>query len=236
MDFQNIKIIALFLEGILSFFSPCVIPIIPIYISMLAGKKEVDSDGNLLFNRKTMITNSLFFITGIAITFFIIAFATSYVSIFLNENIKTIQIISGILIIVMGLFQIGVINSNFLKREFSFKSKVKTKKVTPLVALVMGFTFSFSWTPCIGPILASVFLYASTHTGVMSTILILVYSLGFILPFLVVTMFASKILDKLRKHNNILKYTVIVSGIILILIGISILTGYFQTAVIKYFV
>ncbi len=236
MDFQNIKLIALFVEGILSFFSPCIIPIIPIYISMLAGKKQFDENGNILINKKNMITNSLFFVVGISITFFILAFATSYISTFLNTHIKVIQIISGILIIIMGFLQLGFLKLNFLKQEFSLKKKVKTKNMSPLVALIMGFTFSFSWTPCIGPILMSVFLYASTHTGILSAILVLVYSVGFILPFIIVAFFATKILDLIKKHNNILKYTMIISGIILVLIGLSILTGSFQTFVVKYFI
>lgn len=236
MDFQNIKLIALFVEGILSFFSPCIIPIIPIYISMLAGKKQFDENGNILINKKNMITNSLFFVVGISITFFILAFATSYISTFLNTHIKVIQIISGILIITMGFLQLGFLKLNFLKQEFSLKRKVKAKNMSPLVALIMGFTFSFSWTPCIGPILMSVFLYASTHTGILSAILVLVYSVGFILPFIIVAFFATKILDLIKKHNNILKYTMIISGIILVLIGLSILTGSFQTFVVKYFI
>lgn len=236
MDFQNIKLIALFVEGILSFFSPCIIPIIPIYISMLAGKKQFDENGNILINKKNMITNSLFFVVGISITFFILAFATSYISTFLNTHIKVIQIISGILIITMGFIQLGFLKLNFLKQEFSLKRKVKAKNMSPLVALIMGFTFSFSWTPCIGPILMSVFLYASTHTGILSAILVLVYSVGFILPFIIVAFFATKILDLIKKHNNILKYTMIISGIILVLIGLSILTGSFQTFVVKYFI
>lgn len=232
---QNIKLMALFIEGLLSFFSPCVIPIIPIYISILSGGKQIDSNGNIIFDRKKTIINSLFFIIGIALTFFIIAFTTSFISTFLSNQIKTIQIISAILIIFMGLLQIGFFNLNFLKREFSLKKR-KFQKINPLIAIIMGFTFSFSWTPCIGPILASVFLYASTYTGIMPTIMILVYSIGFILPFLIVAIFATKILDILKKKRNILKYSVTISGIILIIMGISILTGYFQNIVIKYFI
>ena len=177
-----VKLSFLFLEGLLSFLSPCVIPILPIYIGILAGRKEQNEHGELVFNKRNTITNTLFFVLGICSTFFILAFATSFISIFLNENIKTLQIVSGILIVFMGLLQLGVFKIGFLKQEFSIKDKVKRKgnKTTPVLAFLMGFTFSFSWTPCIGPILASVFLYASSHTGIMSIILVLVYCLGFI--------------------------------------------------------
>ena len=214
-----LKMILVFLEGLLSFLSPCVIPILPIYIGILAGKKEMNERGELVFNKRNTITNTLSFVLGICSTFFILAFATSFISIFLNENIKTLQIVSGVLIIFMGLLQLGVFKIGFLKQEFSIKNKVKR----------MGFTFSFSWTPCIGPILASVFLYASSHTGIMSVLLILAYCLGFILPFILVAFFASKLLELFKKHTNILKYTQVISGIILILIGILILSGSFIT-------
>ena len=224
-----LKMILVFLEGLLSFLSPCVIPILPIYIGILAGKKEMNECGELVFNKRNTITNTLSFVLGICSTFFILAFATSFISIFLNENIKTLQIVSGVLIIFMGLLQ-------FLKQEFSIKNKVKRKgnKTTPILAFLMGFTFSFSWTPCIGPILASVFLYASSHTGIMSVLLILAYCLGFILPFILVAFFASKLLELFKKHTNILKYTQVISGIILILIGILILSGSF-IALTRYF-
>ena len=219
-----LKMILVFLEGLLSFLSPCVIPILPIYIGILAGKKEMNERGELVFNKRNTITNTLSFVLGICSTFFILAFATSFISIFLNENIKTLQIVSGVLIIFMGLLQLGVFKIGFLKQEFSIKNKVKRKgnKTTPILAFLMGFTF-------IGPILASVFLYASSHTGIMSVLLILAYCLGFILPFILVAFFASKLLELFKKHTNTLKYTQVISGIILILIGILILSGSFIT-------
>lgn len=231
-----VKMFLLFLEGILSFLSPCVIPILPIYIGILAGKKETNSSGELVFNKRNIITNTLFFVLGISTTFFILAFATSYISLYLNEHISTLQTISGVLIIFMGLLQLGVFKIPALSKEFSFKGKIKKRgsTTTPILAFLMGFTFSFSWTPCIGPILASVFLYASSHTGIMSIILVLVYSLGFILPFIIVAFFATKLLEIFKKNNNILKYTSIISGIILIIIGILILSGSF-TYIMRYF-
>ncbi|AME08783.1 MULTISPECIES: cytochrome c biogenesis CcdA family protein [Gemella] len=231
-----LKIFLLFLEGVLSFLSPCVIPILPIYIGILAGKKEKNIQGELVFNKRNIIVNTLFFVLGISATFFILAFATSRISIFLNDNIKILQIISGILIIFMGLLQLGIFKISALNREFSMKNKLTLKKgnTTPILAFLMGFTFSFSWTPCIGPILAGVFIYASSHTGIMSIILVLVYSLGFILPFILVAFFATQLLTVFKKNDNILKYTSIISGAILIIIGILILSGSFAT-IMRYF-
>lgn len=227
---ENIKIIALFLEGLLSFLSPCVLPILPVYIGILAGEKGMDEKGNPTFNPKNILINTLSFVSGIALTFFILAFATNLLSQFFREHTTVIQTISGLLILAMGLLQLGVFKSQFLSREFSMKHKVfgQGTIISPPIAILMGFTFSFSWTPCIGPILGSVLFYASSHQGLMSFLLVLIYSLGFILPFVLIAFFAQKMLDVLKKHQHILAYTMKISGIILILIGLSILFGFFQ--------
>lgn len=227
MIVNHIKIIALFLEGLLSFLSPCVLPILPVYIGILSGNggQELDRRGN-----KQLVFNTLIFILGVATTFFLLAFASSFFSRFLNQNARLVQLIGGILMIVMGLLQLEIIQSKFLGREFSAKSKVYKagQRVTPLVAFLMGFTFSFSWSPCIGPILASVFFYASSHSGMWSILLISIYCLGFILPFLLVAMFSQTLLSYFKKKSCFLKYSKIISGVILIVIGISIFTGNFK--------
>ncbi|MBF0714840.1 cytochrome c biogenesis CcdA family protein [Gemelliphila palaticanis] len=237
MDINIIKIITLFLEGILSFFSPCIIPIIPIYMTILSkNNKDLQTNNSKLYKLKNSL-NSVFFIIGVSTTFFIIAFTTSYISMFLNDNIRNIQIISGILIIIMGLSQLGILNIKFLNNEFSLKNKLKLKdkKINIAISFFMGFTFSFSWTPCIGPIMSSVILYASTHNSYNSFLLICTYSIGFIIPFILMAIFTTKIIIFIKQHPKIIKNTVLLSGIILILIGISIITGDFNKLVIKYF-
>ncbi|MCU9534326.1 cytochrome c biogenesis CcdA family protein [Streptococcus sp. CSL10205-OR2] len=229
MAIQNITLFALFLEGILSFFSPCVLPILPIYIGILAGDSDKDSQDRLAKRQKRVLINTLCFISGIALTFFILAFASSLLSRFLNEHLKFLQIISGILMIAMGLFQMGWLKIDFLLREFSAKQSIYKvgQKVGPLLAFLLGFTFSFSWSPCIGPILASVFFYASSHQGSLSIILLLVYSIGFMLPFLLVAIFSQKMLQFFKQQVKFVSYTKIISGLILLVIGVSILTGSF---------
>lgn len=227
---EPIKLLALFVEGLLSFLSPCVIPILPVYLGILAGeglgKEKLGEPG--LGSRKILI-NSLFFIIGIALTFFLLAFASSLLSRFFNAHIKALQVISGLLIIVMGLYQLGAFRLGIFAREYSAKQKAYRagQRVTPLVALLMGFTFSFSWTPCIGPILASVFFYASAHQGMVSVLLISIYCLGFILPFILLALFAEKMLPLVKKHHHLLTYTTKISGVLLLFIGLSILLGWF---------
>ena len=219
-----VTVFALFAEGLLSFLSPCVLPILPVYVGILAGGAGEKEES------QTVLINTLFFVVGITMTFLLLAFTSSLLSRFFQANSQLLQIISGLLIIFMGLVQLGWLRINVLEQEFSAKSKAYQvgKNVTPLVAFLMGFTFSFSWTPCIGPILASVFIYASSHTGWTSFFLILVYCLGFILPFLLVAFFSQKNLEFLKNKRQYLGWTKKFSGYLLLIIGLSILTGFFQ--------
>ena len=222
-----VTVFALFAEGLLSFLSPCVLPILPVYVGILAGGAGEKEES------RTVLINTLFFVVGITMTFLLLAFTSSLLSRFLQANSQLLRIISGLLIIFMGLVQLGWLRINVLEREFSAKGKAYQvgKKVTPLVAFLMGFTFSFSWTPCIGPILASVFIYASSHAGWTSFFLILVYCLGFILPFLLVAFFSQKVLEFFKNKRQNLGWTKKVSGYLLLIIGLSILTGFFQNVV-----
>ncbi len=220
---HNIKLLALFLEGVLAFFSPCVLPILPIYLGILANQ------GQVVKGKKTALVNTLAFVVGISITFFLMAFATSLFSRFLTQHTNEMRVLSGILIILMAAVQLGWLRLGFLYKERSLKDKVYSggKQVGPWLALLMGFTFSFSWTPCIGPILASVLLYASTQQGILGAIMVLVYCLGFILPFLIIALFTEKLLVYLRQKSHIMRYTTVVSGVVLLVIGLSILFGLF---------
>ncbi|HFI0714976.1 TPA: cytochrome c biogenesis CcdA family protein [Streptococcus suis] len=224
MDLQWFTFLTLFAEGLLSFLSPCVLPILPIYIGLLAGGAE-GKEGE-----KKVLINTLSFVVGIALTFFLLGFASSLLSRVLQANAHVLQIISGLLIVLMGILQLGWFNIPMLEREFSAKNKVYQagKQVTPYLAFLMGFTFSFSWTPCIGPILASVFIYASSQQGWLSSILLLVYCLGFILPFILVAFFSQKMLAFFKNNRHYLAWTKRISGYLLLLIGLSILTGFFQ--------
>lgn len=223
------KLLALFAEGLLSFFSPCILPILPVYIGILGGQVTVDKEKAGSVQRQVMV-NTLCFVLGITLTFFVLGFASNLLSRLLTQHMQTIQLIGGLLIMVMGLIQLDLFKPALTKREFSAKHKVYQagQQVTPLLAILMGFTFSFSWTPCIGPILASAFLYASSHQGIFSILLISVYCLGFILPFVLVAFFSQKVLAYFKKHQHVVKYTKLISGVLLILIGLSIITGHFN--------
>ena len=225
---QNVSYILVFLEGILSFFSPCVIPLIPVYMSYLAGggRKE-DEEGNITYNRKKVFLHTLFFVIGISFTFFILGMSFTALGTFFGTNKSLFTRIGGILIILLGLFQLGIFDFHFLQKERKFQFHPGEKKVNPFIALVMGFTFSFAWTPCIGPALSSVLIMASgASTAFTGNLLVFVYAAGFLIPFLLLGLFTTQVLNFLKKKQKLLKYTIKAGGVILILIGIMIFTGW----------
>ena len=219
----NINFFIVVIEGILSIFSPCILPILPIYLSMLSNS-SVDELRDSKFRSGTLIKNTIFFALGISTTFFILGSSISALSTFLNANKNIIMIIGGIIIIFMGLFYLGIIKLDLLNREKRLNVNYKT--MSPVSAFVLGFTVSFGWTPCIGPILASVLVMASTSDNLFtSNLLIAIYTLGFILPFIIASIFYGKLFkkfDSVKKYMNEIKK---ISGIFIIIAGIVMLAN-----------
>ncbi len=224
----NVSFILVFLEGILSFFSPCVIPLIPIYMSYLAGNaKRTTKDGIIIYDRKRVFLQTVFFVLGISSAFFILGMSFTALGTFFKTNQLLFTRIGGILIILLGLVQVGFLELKFLQKERKFHLSIGERRINPLVAFLMGFTFSFAWTPCVGPALSSVLIMASSSAdSLKGNLLVLIYAIGFVLPFLALGLFTTQTLNFLKKHQKLLKYTVKVGGILLILIGIMTFTGW----------
>lgn len=224
---ENISFILVFLEGILSFFSPCVVPLIPLYMSYLAGNTQsVALDGTLSYGRKKVMWHTLFFVLGISAAFFLLGLSFTTLGRFLGEYQGMLSRLGGILIIMLGLIQLGVFKINFLSREHRLPLALSGKKMSPMLALAMGFMFSFAWTPCVGPALSSVLILASgAKNALMGNLLVLVYALGFVLPFLGLGLFTTQVLSFLKDKQRFLQYTIKAGGVILIIIGLMTYTG-----------
>ncbi|HBL4805536.1 TPA: redoxin family protein, partial [Clostridioides difficile] len=220
-----------------SFFSPCILPILPIYLSILSNSSvENLKEGKTSFIGSSLFKNTIFFALGISTTFFILGSSVKVLSMFFNENKDLIMFIGGIIIIIMGLFYMGIIKSSILNREKRFN--VKFKEMKAITAFILGFTFSFGWTPCIGPILASVLVMVSSSSNHLSAnLLIAVYTIGFILPFIITAMFYSKLfktIDKIKSNMEIIKkiggIILIVSGILMMVNGFGSISKHFNTS------
>lgn len=225
---ESISFIIVFLEGILSFFSPCVIPLIPVYIGYLAGStNKRDANGNISFDRKKTLFNTLFFILGVSFSFFILGISFTTIGGLFADNKMLFTRIGGVLIVLMGLFQLGIFDLSFLQKEKKINVNFMKREMNPITAILLGFTFSFSWTPCVGPALSSVLILASgASTALMGNLLVLVYAVGFLIPFMLLGLFSNQVLNFLKSKQKLMKYTIKVGGILLILMGIMVFTGW----------
>lgn len=221
----DISVFTVFIQGLLSFFSPCVFPLIPIYMGYLAGglniKEKLDKSQFKIF------LNTFGFVIGISCAFFLLGLGFTTFGQLLSEYSRVISIVGGLIIIFFGLYSLGVFGfSQTLSKELRLKWKIDKLKLNPLTALVFGFTFSFAWTPCVGPTLTSVLLMTSS-VGSMSQGLLLigVYTLGFVIPFLLLGCFTGAVLNSFKKHRGIVKYTVKIGGLLMLIMGILMVTG-----------
>ncbi len=226
---QTVSVLTVFVQGLLSFFSPCVLPLLPLYIGYLSGgAKTVDADGNICYKRGKVMLNTAFFVLGVSFAFFVLGLGFTAAGMFFHDQSRLISIIGGVLVIFFGLFQLGVFGTpGFMAKERRLPFHLDVLAMNPLVALALGFTFSFAWTPCVGPALGSVLTMAtSTANAAKGYLLIGVYTLGFILPFLAVGLFTGTLLDLFKKHQKVVRYTVKIGGALLIVLGVMMITGW----------
>ncbi len=223
----TVPIITVFLQGILSFFSPCVLPIIPLYMGYLSSGSFVQKkDGTEGLNQKKVLLNTLFFVLGISFAFLILGLGFSALGQFFTSNQGVFARIGGILVILLGLIQLGIFPQLFHGKEWKLPIRIDALRMNPIIALAMGFTFSFAWTPCVGPALSTVLIMISgTGNTAQGMVLMGIYTLGFVLPFLVVGIFTTKCLYFFRKYGNVVKYTVKIGAFIMILMGLMMFTG-----------
>ena len=220
--------ITVFLEGILSFFSPCVLPLVPLYVGYLSGGTlKTNDDGSIDYDKKKVIVNTLFFVLGIGMAFFLLGLGISAVGRFFSGNQILFARIGGIIVVLFGFYQLGFLGeSRLLNNQYRLPVQFEKMSMSPITALIMGFVISFAWSPCIGPVLSSVLIMAASSTSSMSGFLLIgIYTLGYAIPFILVGFFTTSLLSFFKKHRNILRYSVKVGGVLLILMGILMFTG-----------
>lgn len=217
----NINFLVVFMEGLISFLSPCVLPIIPVYIAILTGSTGNKEEDNQV---KKPILNTFLFILGISTTFFLLGSSIKFFSDIIFKNKNLLNLVGGILIVIMGLFFMGILKIPGLSQSKKFS--MKDRKMSPLTAYLLGLTFSLGWSPCIGPMLGSAIIMASgTGSKFQGNLMILVYTLGFVVPFIILALFYDKLadkIDKLHEHSDKIKK---LGGILLIVSGLLMAFG-----------
>lgn len=213
-----------FFAGFISFISPCVLPLIPGYVSFICGTTLNELDNK---SKNFILKKSIFFSLGFSLVFISLGATATFIGSFLLQNSKILSIGSGIMIIFFGIYLLEIIKINFLNKNFgNFNIKYSNNLLFPFI---VGVGFGFGWTPCIGPILGSILAFASMEDSIYKGILLLsLYSLGLAIPFVLSSLLIKKFLIFSKNAKKYLINIKKISGIILIITGILIVTGKLQ--------
>ena len=217
-----IELFIAFGAGLISFLSPCVLPLIPGYISYISGS----SLNELIKKKKVNLIPIVLFTAGFSIVFIVFGAASTFLGQVLLQNSYELRIAAGLIIVVLSLHIIGIINLKFL----NFEKRIHTNKNTNFYSpIIIGMAFAFGWTPCIGPILGSILVLAATEENINKGILLLVsYSLGLALPFILSGYLIQKFLIFSKNFKKNINLVSKIGGIILLITGVLILTNQLQ--------
>ncbi len=218
-----INLLIAFGAGLISFLSPCVLPLIPGYISYISG----ESLGDIVEKQKKVILKTILFSLGFSLVFISFGATASFVGNILLDNSDILRIIAGIIIIIFSLQLIGILNLNFLNQEKRFQTKNYSNNL--FFPVVVGAAFGFGWTPCIGPVLGSILTLAAVESSIEKGIILLsFYSLGLAIPFILSGYGISRFLAFSKNFRKNIRIVSIIGGVILLITGILILTNKLQ--------
>ena len=221
---MTINLSIAFIAGLVSFLSPCVLPLIPGYISYISGT-SFDKITNK--KRNLIVAKTIFFTLGFSLVFISLGSTVSFIGKFFLTNSNILRIIAGIIIIFFSLNLIGIINFNFMNRDIRFFTNNYSENLT--FPILVGAAFGFGWTPCIGPILGSIITLAALEENISKGIILLTfYSLGLAIPFIAAGVLIDKFLIFSKSFRKYMSVITKVGGTILLLTGIAILTGQLQ--------
>lgn len=222
----DVSLIAAFAAGFLSFISPCVLPLIPGYISFVSGVsvEEMRGDAPPATSRVQVFVTSLAFVIGFSLVFIALGASATAIGKFLFAKLPLLSKIAGVILIIFGLHTMGVFRLAFLETEKRVHSQ--RKPAGPLGAMLVGVAFAFGWTPCIGPILGGILAIAGSRNSVNEGITLLaVYSLGLGIPFLLTSLAINQFFGAAKKIRRYYHAIELASGALLIVIGLLIMTG-----------
>jgi cytochrome c-type biogenesis protein len=227
---QDVSALIAFSAGLLSFVSPCVLPLVPSYITYITGVsfKDLSEGESKRRLRWLTVSHSLLFISGFSVIFVLMGASASYLGQVLVQYQSWIMKVGGVLIIILGIHFTGLISIPFLQMERRFE--LKKKPFGYVGSFLVGVVFAAGWTPCVGPILSTILLYASTSKSFTTGVVLLAfYSMGLGIPFFIASLAINSFLSAFDKIKRYLRVVTIVSGIFLVIIGILLLTDLFTT-------
>lgn len=225
---NTVSLAAAFAAGFLTFLSPCILPIIPAYISYITGISfDQLKDGRNKEIRRKILMHSLLFILGFSFVFVVLGASASFLGRLLIAHRVVIGRVGGAVVILFGLYLMGVFKLGFLDKQK--RADIKLQRGSKIGSLLMGITFAAAWTPCVGPILGSVLVLAGTRESMLQGVgLLSVYSLGIAIPFIASALLLNSFLlyfAKLRKYMQAVKA---VCGLLLIFIGLLLILGIYM--------
>jgi cytochrome c-type biogenesis protein len=213
------------IAGVLSFLSPCVLPVVPPYLAYMGGISMGEMTGHGA-TRRRVILPALFFVLGLSTIFMILGFTASAFGSFFLQNQEVFAKVSGVVVIIFGLHFLGVFRIPILDREARLDAG--DKGGSALGAYVLGLAFAFGWTPCIGPQLAAILSLAAQEGSVQrGTMLLGIYALGLGLPFIIAAVFVERsigLMTRLKRHMKLIERAM---GVLLLVVGVALLTGAF---------
>ena len=219
-----------FAAGLISFLSPCVLPLVPGYISFISGvsfaeiREKEGSTPFLSKEKRIILYSSIFFIIGFSMVFILLGASATWIGTFISSKISILTKLAGLVIIFFGIYMMGLIRPRFLYKEARFQ--IKDKRFGYVGALLIGAAFAFGWTPCIGPILGGILTYAGTLEKVSQGIfLLLMYSLGLGIPFLLTSIGINQFWRFINRIKRYLRLLEVISGVIMVILGVMIFTN-----------
>lgn len=241
MDTPNISYIGAFVAGLLSFLSPCVLPLIPSYITYITGLSFADLDSEHPSNvvRRKTLMHSLSFVAGFTVVFVLLGASATLAGSFMQEHMGIVRKAGGVLIVLFGIHVTGLFPIAWLLGER--RVNLRHKPAGFLGSMLVGFAFAAGWTPCIGPILASILMIAATEEKIwQGIILLLLYSLGLGIPFVLSALAMHRFIAIFNRFKKYIRIFEIVTGIFLVVVGVliftnwlSILSGYANSLFVK---
>lgn len=227
-DGSQVNLLIAFIGGIITFFASCLLPLVPTYLAYLSGlvTSRTEDDSHKKIFKRDIFINGFIFTLGFIFIFVLLGATTNTLGRMLGLYKPLIHKLGGVLFIFMGLFMLKIIKPMFLYRERKISLPVSPTRFRKLNSFLVGITFGFAWTPCIGPVLAVILFWSAQADSLLKGIsLLLAYGIGLGLPFLVVALFFEQISSKLSSTKKIGKYLNIIAAFVIIFMGFLLVLG-----------